>query len=122
MRTAASAGSLAISSGLIPSNGATSATTALAGASTALVAALGAVAIAVGAIAYAYVIAIEKTNAYYANSREQKTLNAYAATDTDARLSQELVPGLMNLKKDCKRKGCRAKRSTTKCIRRENKI
>lgn len=106
MRTAASAGSLAISSGLIPSlTGATSATTALAGASTALVAALGAVAIAVGAIAYAYVIAIEKTNAYYANSREQKALNAYAATDTDARLSQELVPGLMNLKEGLQKKG-----------------
>ena len=96
MRTAASAGSLAISSGLILFNGATSATSSFGGGINGPRSRFGAVAIAVGAIAYAYVIAIEKTNAYYANSREQKALNAYAATDTDARLSQELVPGLMN--------------------------
>lgn len=84
---------------------ATTATAGLAVAQTALLGPLGLVILAVGALAAAYVLAIEKTNAYYANSREQKALNAYADTDTDARLSQELVPGLMNLKEGLQKKG-----------------
>ena len=85
--------------------GATTATVGLETASLALVGTLGIVAGAIGAISYAYVVAIEKTNAYYANSREQKALNAYVATDRDAALEQELIPGLMNVKEGLSKKG-----------------
>lgn len=105
MRVAAKGVSLVMSALTVDIAGATAATVGLETASLVLIGTLGVVAASVGAIAAAYVLAIEKTNAYYANSREQKALNAYADTDTDARLSQELVPGLMNLKEGLQKKG-----------------
>ena len=83
----------------------TTATSALSVAQLGLLGPLGLVAVAIGAIASAYSYANDKSNEYYANSREQKALNAYVATDRDAALEQELIPGLMNVKEGLSKKG-----------------
>lgn len=88
---------------------ATTATTVATGsltvAQTALLGPLGLVAVAVGGIAAAYAYANEKSNEYYANSREQKALSEYANQNNDSALAMNMQGDIATVKDYLEKKG-----------------
>lgn len=83
----------------------TTATSALSVAQLGLLGPLGLVAVAIGAIASAYSYANDKSNEYYANSREQKALNEFALQNKDGALAMGMMGDLNNVKDYLSKKG-----------------